>query len=113
MTEELYQFLACDYYATGEGRTVYLLITRAYPWVEDYVGEYPDRTVKNTAEYRAAQEFTVKFGGFAAHGVENLTRSVFVERFGHLLPEYVKNILNSDDQPGNFNFAQECHLNFS
>ena len=48
-----------------------------------------------------------------AQGAENLTRNVFVERFGHLLPEYVNKILNSDDQPGNFNFVQECHLNFS
>ena len=34
--EELYQFLACDYFATGEGRTVMLLITRAYPHADDY-----------------------------------------------------------------------------
>jgi hypothetical protein len=33
---EPYVFLAIDYFATCEGRTIYLLITRAYPTSEDY-----------------------------------------------------------------------------
>ncbi len=37
MSDEPYVFVACDYSATGEGRTICLLVTRAYPYSEDYV----------------------------------------------------------------------------
>lgn len=106
MTNELYQFLACDYYATGEGRTIALLITRAYPWAGD------DNT---SAEFRAVREFTVKFGGFLTQGVEHLPREEFLKRFGNHLPEYVHKVIAAEghDRPGNFNFAQEIHMNFS
>jgi hypothetical protein len=118
MKDELYQFLACDYYGTGEGRIVYLLITRAYPWSEDYedyvlTSHPPQYPLKNTAKFRAAREFTIKFGGFATQGVENLPREEFLKRYGHYLPDMVRNILTSEEQPGNLNYSQEFHLNFS
>lgn len=115
MSEELYQFLACDYYATGEGRTICLLITRAYPHVEDYEGTYPNRTLKNSAKFRATREFIGAFGEWLAHGAENLSREDFMQRFGNHLPEYVKTILSAegDERPGNFNLKLEIHLNFS
>ena len=127
MKDELYQFLACDYYATGEGRTICLLITRAYPHTDDYetpgeynseTGEYTPPVMKkgHTAKVRAAREFAEKFGGYYLQGAENLPREEFLERYGHHLPEYVKtNILEleGNDRPGNFNFVQQLHLNFS
>lgn len=113
MTEELYQFLACDYYATGEGRTICLLITRAYPRSDDYETGETKPEVKNTAKLRAAREFIEAFGGWMAQGAENLPREEFLKKYGHYLPEYIKNMLVSDDQPGNLNFKQEFHFNFS
>ena len=115
MTEELYQFVAADYYATGEGRTVCLLITRAYPHVDDYEGTYPNTVELNTPEFRAAREFVEHFDSFYARGAENLPREDFLRRFGHYLPEYAHKILNAkgDERPGNFNFKQSLHLNFS
>lgn len=115
MNDELYQFLACDYYATGEGRTVCLLITRAYPRSEDYEGTYPNIAYKNTAKFRAAREFIEQFGGWYARGAENIPREEFLERFGHHLPEYAKNILDKegDERSGNFNFKQEVHFNYA
>lgn len=121
-TEELYQFLACDYFATGEGRSIMLLITRAYPKQEDYATEsYFDEDgfhlgeLANSAKFRAAREFVEEFGGWYAQGAENLTREEFLQRFGHHLPEYAHNILNAegDDRPGNFNFKQSVHFNYS
>ena len=106
MTDELYHFLACDYYATGEARTVALLVTRAYPWADD---------TETSAEFRAQREFTVKFGGFLTQGVEHLSRDEFLDRFEHHLPGYVQIMLRkgNDKQPGNFNFATEIHINLS
>ena len=124
MHDELYQFLACDYYATGEGRTVCLLITRAYPRSDDYEthGNYTDGVYTlpvmkpgHTPKVIAAREFIEKFGSYLAQGAENLPREEFLARFGHLLPEFAHKLINAegDNRPGNFNFAQEFHFNFS
>lgn len=113
MKDELYQFLVCDYYATGEGRTICLLITRAYAHADDYEGTYPDYTYKNSAKFRAAREFIEHFGGWYAQGAENLPREEFLKRFGHFLPDVVKNMLTDATQPGNLNFKQSFHFNFS
>ncbi len=117
-----YQFLACDYSATGEGRTICMLITRAYPYREDYVKpsyfdeegrwHYESET-KNTPEDRAKREFVVRFGGFIAQGVEVLDKQTFLTRFAHMLPLSVKRMLLDSDQPGNMVFSQEFHFNFS
>lgn len=124
MAEELYQFLACDYYATGEGRTISLLITRAYPCTDDYetygnynseTGKYTPPTFKkgHTAKVRAAREFSEKFGSWYLQGAENLPREQFLQRFGNHLPPYIDKILNDPEQPGNLNFSTQIHLNFS
>jgi hypothetical protein len=124
MNDELYQFLACDYFATGEGRSVMLLITRAYPHTDDYAtpgkfedGVYTLPTLKKGISDKtiAAREFADKFGGYYLQGAENLPREEFLKRFGHLLPEFAHKLLDAegDDRPGNFNFAQQFHFNFS
>jgi hypothetical protein len=124
VNDELYQFLVADYYATGEGRTVMLLITRAYPHTDDYEtpgsyvdGVYTPSTMKkgHTPKVIAAREFIEQFGGYLAQGAENLPREEFLKRFGHHLPEYVHKILAAEgnERPGNFNFKQSLHLNFS
>lgn len=124
MTDELYQFLACDYYATGEGRSIMLLITRAYPRSDDYAtpgdftdGVYTPPTMKEglTPKVIAGREFIEEFGGWYAHGAENLPREEFLKRFGHHLPEYVHKMLNleGNERPGNFNFKQSIHFNFA
>lgn len=118
--EELYQFLACDYFATGEGRTIMLLITRAYPKQDDYdmrpefneTGYHPG-VLANTAKFRAAREFGEEFGGYFLRGAENLPREEFLKRFGHHLPEYVQKMLTDSEQPGNMHFKQSFHFNFS
>jgi hypothetical protein len=116
MQEDLYQYLACDYYATGEGRTVSLLITRAYPRTDDY----EDVMMSNlkpghTAKVRAAREFSEKFGGWYLHGAENLSRDEFLRKYGNHLPEYLPKMLaaEGDDRPGNLNFSTQIHMNFS
>lgn len=124
VNDELYQFLACDYFATGEGRTVSLLITRAYPHSDDYATHstftdagYTPGTLKTgiSAKTIAAREFAEKFGGWYLRCAENLPRDEFLKRFGHLLPEFAHNLLSAEgnDRPGNFNFAQQFHFNFS
>ena len=124
MNDELYQFIACDYFATGEGRTVMILVTRAYPHADDYEtqgnfdnGVYTPGTLKkgHTPKVIAAREFAEQWGGYYLQGAENLPREEFLKRFGHHLPEYVHNMLSleGNERPGNFNFKQSFHMNFS
>tara|TARA_R110000868_G_scaffold268433_1_gene527608 strand:- start:2208 stop:2597 length:390 start_codon:yes stop_codon:yes gene_type:complete len=124
MSDELYQFLACDYSATGEGRTLCLLITRAYPHSDDYEthggyndGVYTPPVMKagHSAKVRAAREFAEEFGGYYLQGAENLSREEFLKRFGNHLPPYTEKILNPEpgEGPGNFNLKLQIHLNFS
>ena len=123
MNDELYQFLACDYFATGEGRTIMLLITRAYPSTDDYEyhGHYNESRQwingklkeHHTPKVIAAREFIERFGGYFAQGAENLTREEFFKRFGHHLPDYVKKMIEDPDQPGNFHYEMSFHFNFS
>jgi hypothetical protein len=122
MTEELYQFVVCDYSATGEGRTLCLLITRAYPRSEDCAtesrfedGKFIPGDLANSAKFRAAREFAEEFGGYYLQGAENLSREEFLKRFGNHLPPYAEKILNPKpgEGPGNFNLKLQIHMNFS
>jgi hypothetical protein len=122
--DDLYSFVACHYYATGEGSTISLLITRAYPRTDDY--EVPPETVYTDGKYqfnpgvvkvgpgfRAIREFAEVFGSFIARGAELYNYESFMAKFGHHLPEYMQKIGADDDPPGNLNYFSQIHLNFS
>jgi hypothetical protein len=112
----MYQYLASDYYATGEGRTICLLITRAYPKEDEYEikpqfvdGQYIPGTLKNSEKFRAAREFIEEFGHYA-QGAENLSKEEFFKKYGKYVSEVVQRVLESD--AGNFNFKQRFHFNY-
>lgn len=128
--EEKYQFVFSDYYGTGEGRTICLLITRAYPRQDDYDEESRNKsymgedgkfhfvmpTLKEgrTARYRAAREFAQKFGSWYASGAEFLSRDEFLTKCGRYLPEHVVKFLkDTEDDSGNFSYSSEFHVNYS
>lgn len=108
----MYQCVACDYYGTGEGRTVCLLITRAYPKATDFDDE---QKVKNSVRFRAAREFNEIFGEFHTRMAENITMDIFIEKYKSLLPPMTMKVLGDtgQDGPGNFRFFQEFHVNYS
>lgn len=115
-----YQFIVSDYFGTGEGNTVCILITRAYPVQDDY--EVPPSLdgikfvpgkLRTTAKFRATREFVENFGKWYTNFAENLAREEFLQRFSSHLPPYVEKILNSGEGPGNFNFKLQLHMNFS
>lgn len=122
--DDLYCFVSCDYYATGEGNTRCFLITRAYPRAGDY--EVQPETIYSNGEYtynpgvvrigpgfRAIREFAEVFGSFYARGAELHTYENFMTKYGHHLPEYLRKNLESDDPPGNLNYFSSIHMNFS
>lgn len=115
-----YQFIVSDYFGTGEGSTVCILITRAYPTEDDY--EIPPSLdglkfvpgkLRNSAKFRATREFIESFDKWYSNYAENLSREEFLQRFSSHLPPYVERILTSGEGPGNFNFKLQLHMNFS
>lgn len=122
--DELYTFVASDYYATGEGVTKCLLITRAYPRSDDY--EVQPETVytdgkyhfnpgilKNGPGFRGLREFAEEFGGWYARGASIYSHEEFMKKFEAYIPKVVTNLLNDPAQPGNFHFKTQIHMNFS
>jgi len=115
MIKSRYQFVAADYSATGEGRTVSLLVTCAYPNDTDYEGSYPNQVEINTPEFRACREFIEKCDPYIAQGIKILTEEEFLRLFGHMLPTFVKDMIleQNSESPGNFNWYSTFHVNFS
>jgi hypothetical protein len=99
------QYLASDYYATGEGRTICLLITRGYTIQDDYLED--GATLKNSEKFRAAREFLEEFGHLDA---ENLSKERFIKRYGTFVPDSVQYML---DEPANIHFIQRFHFNYA
>jgi hypothetical protein len=124
MMSDPYVFLAIDYFATGEGRSIFLLVTRAYPRREDYevpptwdtkTGWSPG-VLKSTRTDIALREMRDKgCDPYFMEGVEELKREEFLTKYQSVLPEAVINILNETgkDAPGNFNYYVQLHFNYS
>lgn len=128
MVSENYQFLVTDDFATGEGRTVSILITRAYPRSEDYDREksnsgtvdgkfhfeMPPLKEGVTPESIALREFIACFGGWTARLAESYSREAFLERWGVYLPIHVVRFLtDTEDDSGNFKYHSQYHVNYS
>ena len=123
--EELYQILVSEYMATGEGMTMSVLITRAYPRKEDWetpayfedgdFKKYVPGVLKegNTARFRAMREFAEQFDPFYARCAQFVSREDFVEKYHNMVPAHVIKVLTREQPPGNFHFYQQLHLNYA
>jgi hypothetical protein len=124
MTEDPNVYVACDYSATGEGRSIMILITRANVRRDlgDYEVEpsfdengYNPGVLKTTAEQRAMREFSEKFSSYFAMGAEVLDRNEFFHRYENHVPAYVYKLtdVNGEHIPPGFNFYTSIHFNYS
>lgn len=120
MSEDPLLYLVSDYSATGEGRTISILITYAFPLSHDYGtqpswdnGTYHEGTLKNTAEERANREFTEKFGEWFAIGAEVMDRYEFFHRYGSYVPEYVYKMTDPNSGGPYFHYFSQVHFNYS
>ena len=101
MTEPFYRFFAIDYFATGEGKSYWLMICRNYPLIDDKDHQ---------------KDKFVNFIGMGAeyymHGFDELTEEEFMEKYAKLIPEHVKVQVYRRDQPM-FTWQQHLHVNYS
>ena len=96
---EFYRFFAIDYVATGEGRSIFLMICRNYSPIDDEDREY---------------EKFVKFVGndYYLRGFEELTEDEFREKYTRFIPHMIAGMLQKRDQPF-FTWKTHLHFNYS
>lgn len=92
-------FLACDYYATGEGATKCLMIQS--------FNAYNDKTL----EEQAFEAFCNRFDPYFARGMEILTEEEFFYRYRQYMPDVVWNLYN--DKQAHFAWSTMLHVNYS
>ena len=99
MTDEkdFYRYFAIDYCATGEGRSIFLMICRNYSPIHDKDREY---------------EKFAKFVGndYFIQGFEELTEDEFREKYTRFIPHMIAGMIQKRDQPF---FTWETHLHFN
>lgn len=118
-------FIASDYAATGEGRTISILITYLRPKEEDYEVKphfeeqrdengrivYNPGVLKTKVDNILLRSFAETFDGWMAMGAEILDKDQFVERFGRFVPEFVHRSIN--EPMGHFHYFAQIHVNYS
>lgn len=99
-------YAACDYGATGEGNTLCLLVTFAFPSKMDYDPNIPygitekgwvDPTVITTQEERAKRRFAELFGDWFTIGITFYERDEFLKTFKNFIPESVYQTLSIEE----------------
>lgn len=118
-----YFYVASTYGATGEGVTVSLLITRAYPKHDrDYEvapsfddDGYHEGQLKYPQSRIALLEFADIFHPFWASGAEVLSREHFLKDYDQWIPERIKILTDPDNDhpPGNLQWNTHFHINYS
>lgn len=101
-------YIFSNYAATGEGQTVSMLITKAFPSAAD---RNPDGSVKFTREEIAVREFKDIFGDFFSSGAQIVEEHEFFQDVGDLIPETVKKLLQKQ-VVGNFKWFSQVHVNY-
>jgi hypothetical protein len=96
---DFYRFFVVDYFATGEGRSIWLKICRNY---QSYDGV--DRE-KEQWEKFVGHEYYLQIS-------EEQTEKEFMERYEKLIPERVRIMVEKRDQPI-FNWETHYHFNYS
>lgn len=110
-------YLAVDYFATGEGRTIALLITPCHLKDEDYEekprfeeSKFVEGVLKKGAlEKRLLEQMIEKVGGYLALCTEILTEEEFYRRYEKMVPTTVQQITKEAYS----SFFMEFHFNYS
>jgi hypothetical protein len=110
-------YLAVDYFATGEGRTIALLITPCHFKDEDYEekphfeeNKFVAGKIKEGAlEKRLLEQMIEKVGRYLALCAEILTEEEFYRRYEKMVPTTVQQITKESYA----SYFMEFHFNYS
>jgi hypothetical protein len=104
-------YMIADYFGTGEGQTVSLMVTQANARGDDYPPDGPDRYKPvNTKAYRAVREFHKEFGTWQLYGLRFLSKEAFYTECAYYIPPVMMKLSNAKCYK---RFYTEVHYNFS
>jgi hypothetical protein len=95
--KEFYRFFVVDYFATGEGISYFLQISR------NYSGGETDYELKEFEEF---------IGDYYYYNIEEKTEEDFMREYAHIIPLYVVKAVERKDQPA-FTWQSHVHVNYS
>lgn len=96
---EFYRFFAVDYFATGEGRSYWLMICRNYQSYDDV-----DREKEKFAKFVNCDYYM--------QGFEELTEREFLDKYTRFIPYFVAGMMQKRNQPM-FTWQTHLHFNYS
>ena len=97
--KEFYRFFVVDYFATGEGVSQWLQISRNYSG-----GDEPDYELEEFKEFIGFDHYY--------YGIEEKTEEDFMREYAHIIPLYVVKAVERKDQPA-FTWQSHVHVNYS
>ncbi len=107
--DEHWFYMYSEYFATGEGQTISLMVTQALPRGDDFDPDDKYKTI-TTKSYRAVREFHEEFGTWELHGLRFFTREQFYMQCAYFIPPVMMKLANANCYK---HFHTQVHYNFS
>jgi len=98
--QEFYRFFVVEYYATGEGFSYWLQISR------NSSGDETDYELKEFEEFVGHEYYLY------CNSIEEKTEEDFMREYAHIIPLYVVKAVERKDQPA-FTWQSHVHVNYS
>ncbi len=109
--DEYWVYMVSDYFGTGEGQTVCIMMTQANPGhPEDFATSTNKCVACTTQQYRAVGEFHVQFGTWHLHGLRFLSKEDFFTECAYYIPPVMMKLSNKSCYK---DFYTRVHYNFS
>ena len=109
--DEYWVYMIAEYFGTGEGQTVCIMMTQANPGhPEDFEFSSNKYVPCTTKEYRAVRKFHEKFGTWMLGGLRFLSREDFFSECSYYIPPVMMKLSNKQCYK---EFYTEVHYNFS
>jgi len=107
--DEHWVYMVSEYFGTGEGQTVCIMMTQANARGDDFSED--NRYVPiNSKQYRAVREFHKQFGTWYLHGLKFLSKEDFFSEYSYYIPPAMMKLLNRSCFK---DFYTRVHYNFS
>jgi hypothetical protein len=109
--DEHWVYMVSEYFGTGEGQTVCVMMTQANPGhPEDFETSTNKYVACTTKQYRAVRAFHEQFGTWHLHGLRFLSKEDFFSEYSYYIPPAMMKLLNKSCFK---DFYTRVHYNFS
>lgn len=109
--DEYWVYMVSEYFGTGEGQTVCIMMTQATPGhPEDFETSTNKYVACTTKQYRAVRAFHEQFGTWHLHGLRFLSKEDFFTECAYYIPPVMMKLSNKSCYK---DFYTRVHYNFS